>query len=153
MTTISKWYWYAARSDELLIDLDSQTLLEIALKRLAKPELDIRASQMFLTESATKGHFHMAVRLRENVAEVRRMLFQLYLMDHVYRSVKNFDRALNNVSAASLLISPHNWANGGLNRTKFWRSPDAICHCLLAKHKSHKAILSCPAHVTLRSLP
>lgn len=148
--TTEKWFWYVARSDELMIDVDSQVLLEIALKRLAKPELPIKAKSMFVAESQSAGHFHFVVRLRRDVPEFWRMLYQLYLMDHVYRSVKNFERCFNATPGASLLISPHNWIHGGVNGQKFWRSPDAICHCLAAKHKSQKSILTCPAHVALR---
>ena len=135
-----------------MCDLDSQTLLEIALKRLANPELQIEKRSVFVARSGSEGHYHLIVRLVSPRPLLWRMLFQLYLMDQVYRSVKNFDRALRNSPAPSLLISPENWKCNAvtLNSTRFWRNPDAICHCPQAKHKSPKAILTCPAHLRLR---
>lgn len=148
-------YWYVAKNDELMCDLDSQTLLEIALKRLNDPRLpypDLEPRNVFLADSNSPGHYHMVVQIKKNLPEMRRMIFQLYLMDHVYRSVKNLMRALDSKPAPSLLISPHNWLCSGvaLNSGKFWRNPDAVCHCHLSRHKSQEKIWECPAHLQLR---
>ena len=154
MSEKQKWYWYAARADELMVDLDSQTLLEIALKRLAKPDIQFPpVKSVFLSKSFSEGHFHMTVLLKDDYTAVRRMVLQLYLMDHVYRSVKNFMRVLDGSLSPCLLITPYNWRSSGASlngKTKFWREPDALCHCPIQRHKSHKAILTCPAHIRLR---
>lgn len=151
------FYWYVARNDELMCDLDSQTLLEIAMKRLTAPATfeiypDLEPRNVFLADSNSAGHFHMVVQLKQNMPAMRRMIYQLYLMDHVYRSVKNLTRALESKPAPSLLISPHNWLCNGvaLGSVKFWRSPDAICHCHLSRHKSQEKIWECPAHIQIR---
>jgi len=154
MNSKQRWYWYVARADELMVDLDSQTLLEIALKRLANPDIELPPVQtLFVAKSFSEGHFHMVVRLNGEYPAVRRMVFQLYLFDHVYRSVKNFTRLLDCSPAPCLLITPYNWQSSGSSingKVRFWRQPDALCHCLIQRHKSPKAIVKCPAHIKLR---
>lgn len=149
----TKWYWYVARDDELMMDLDGQTLLEIALKRLNKPEYSIPVRRIYVGPSTSKDHYHMAVQLAPDgkYPLLWRLTLQLYLMDHVYRSVKNFTRALTEIPAPSLLISSHNWQiTSTLNSGTFWRAPDALCLCPVQRHKSHEAIWTCPAHTKLR---
>lgn len=144
------WYWYVAREDELMCDLDGGTLLSLALRRLQKPELPIEVREYLVTESTSDDHFHLTVRLASAVPSLYRMVYQLYLYDHTYRSVKNLMRVLQRVEAPSLLISPTNWLKVRPVHGTFWRNPDAICQCELSIHKSQIKIQACPAHLKLR---
>jgi hypothetical protein len=155
---MNRWHWYVARQDELLIDCDSETILQIALKRLQKPAPSLpvhtlAVSDIFVAPSVGEKHFHLAVRLKCGLPVVHRIAWQLYLMDDCYRTVHNLFRSQKKGRAPILLISPHNWLCSGvaLNSTKrFWRSSDAVCFCPLPRHKSPNKILECPAHLKLR---
>lgn len=156
-TLVIRWHWYVARPDELLIDCDSSTLLQIAMKKLAdtsrihsEPALQVKS--IFVANSNKEGHFHVCILLQQPLDVIRLMTWQLYLMDDVNRSVQNFFRAVNNIPAPSLVISPFNWLDDGvaLNGGKFWRSHDAVCFCNSAIHKRSESIRLCPAHQALR---
>ena len=119
------WFWYVARNNELMVDCDGVQLLEIAQKRLARSGLPVDTSVIF--PSQNESHFHLVIKLTEPMNAIERQVWQLFLMDHVYRSVNNLFRALNGTPSPCLLISPRYW-------DRFWRAPDAICHCEM-KHK------------------
>lgn len=135
-----KWFWYVAREDELMIDCDGAILLEIAQKRIARSGLLIKKT--FIVPSSSEDHFHLVVKLSESMGAVERQIWQLFFMDHVYRSVNNLFRALAKTPAPCLLISPHDWkkiseenpTSHSMSQTLFWRCPDAICNCE-GKHK------------------
>jgi hypothetical protein len=138
-----KWFWYVATDRELMMDCDGRTLLEIAMKRLER-DAKFDYDKIFSAPSQSPDHWHLVVRLEEPMEIMRRMVWQLYLMDHVYRSCKNIFRVLDDVPSPSLLISPKPWKN-------FWRKPDASCEC--ESHKNHLKIWDCPAHERLRGEP
>lgn len=159
---MTNWYWYSAKEDEIMVDLDSRVILEMSLRRLQKPDAEFsflkNPRDVFVVPSNSDEHFHVIIRLSESpkgeLGELQRLLCGLYLMDHVYRSAKNIARWIKGIPHPSLLISPHNWTCSGvaLNSTKrFWRNPDAICQCNIQTHKSHTKILECPAHKSLRT--
>jgi hypothetical protein len=154
--SLQRWFWYVARENELMIDCDSKALLEIAMKRLQDTtrigiEEPLSVKDIFLAPSKNSEHFHITVRLNESIDPIRRAIWQLFLFDDVTRSTHNLFRAVNNIPAPSLLISPYNWLNlSTLATVKFWRSHDAVCTCSPLRHKSAKAILECPAHILLR---
>ena len=167
-----RWYWYAAHDDELMMDCDGRHLLEIALKRLersletTKTEFNttLQVRSTFVSHSQNSEHYHFIVRLSSPMDILERIVWQLYFMDHVYRSVKNLFRALDGVKSPSLLISPIRWPYW-INESTFcrempspppekcfWRKPDATCSCPLEKHKSPIEIVKCPAHIKLRGV-
>lgn len=147
---MSRWFWYVAAADELMMDCDGRVLLEIAQSRLQRDLLPVK--QTFVAPSQKQDHFHFVVRLQKPMPVLERMVWQLYLMDHVFRSVKNLFRALEGNPAPSLLISPEDWAHiPRLGWTGwFWRTWDATCDC--PSHKDWKTIDQCPAHYMLRGL-
>lgn len=152
-----KWFWYVARPDELLIDCDSKTLLDLFFRRLERvnPDLpyDLDVKQIFVAESAKENHFHIAVQLEKGIPAIHRAIWQLYLMDDVYRTVNNLWRSiLHTDDSPILIISPKNWLCSGVavNSGKFWRNPDAVCICEREIHKNPKTIWNCPAHLRLR---
>lgn len=171
-STKVKWFWYVAREDELMCDLDSRTLLEIALKRLERHSMDgdtcgewkdsenLNVHSIFVSPSQNPEHYHMVIRLKKPMDTLYRLTWELYFMSHVYRSCKNFFRALEGVPAPSLLISPRQWHTeprlGIINGEEekgvwtFWRKSDAICVCPKENHKNPELILECPAHKKLR---
>ena len=138
-----KWFWYVAREDELMMDLDGRAMLEIMQKRLERNTGRLQPRNLRVYSSHSKEHFHAVIRLRKPMDAIERMVWQLFLMDHVYRSCKNLFRVLKGTPAPSLLISPNRW-------THFWRDADATCGCSRDAHKDHKRILDCPAHFLLR---
>lgn len=141
------WYWYVAQDDELMMDCDGRVLLEIAQSRLQRDLLPVR--QNFVACSQKADHYHFVVRLWEPMPVMERMVWQLYLMDHVFRSVKNMFRVLKESPAPSLLISPSDWQTiQSVSRTPFWRKYDAVCNC--ESHKNWQRINVCPAHTLLR---
>jgi hypothetical protein len=148
-----KWFWYVARNNELMMDLDGRALLEIAVKRLQRHqhartcERVLPYHRTFVAGSHTADHYHLVIRLREPMEILERMVWQLYFMDHTYRSVKNLFRVIDDVRAPSLLISPGKWPVGLVS---FWRPPDAICNCEREIHKNQEKIVFCPAHIKLR---
>lgn len=129
-----KWYWYVAKPDELMMDLDGSILLEICKKRLARSVLKDMIALEYITPSHTPDHWHYTLKLMEDMPPLKRQLWQLYFLDHVYRSLNNCFRVLENVPSPSLLISDHKW-DIGINihlleaGKMFWREPDAICNC------------------------
>lgn len=153
-----KWYWYVARDDELMMDCDGRALLEIAIKRLERSRDRIGPHQIFTTHSNSPDHFHLVVRLGRRMEVLERQVWQLFFMDHVYRSVKNLFRVIEGVPCPSLLISPERWLlsseynppfpDDGYHPPTFWREPDATCRC--KSHKDPKKIWKCPAHKKLR---
>ena len=148
-----KWFWYVARADELMMDCDGHTLLEIAVKRLQRSRDQIDPLQIFVSSSYSTEHFHFIIRLRRKMGALERQIWQLFLMDHTYRSVKNLFRVLHKIPSPSLLISPYEWDTriAQLNPhgcLRFWRKADAICWC--ESHKDPEKIWKCPAHIKLR---
>jgi hypothetical protein len=169
--TAPTWHWYVAQPDELMIDCDARPLLEIAFKRLeriqggenlteqnSKSPFQVRS--IFVTTSQRSDHYHLVIRLSRPMREIDRMVWQLYLMDHVYRSVKNLFRVIYKRPSPCLLISPHVWHQGQPAQINdqfikflgwpFWRHYDATCNCTLDTHKDRVKIQSCPAHIKLR---
>ena len=164
---MTHWHWYVAQDDELMCDLDSRTLLEIALKRLDRvgcfketctsspaegPILFVDST--FLIQSTNEEHYHLVIKLMQPISTIHRLTWELFLMSHTYRTVQNLFRALSNIPAPSLLISPYNWLeeNGKPNAQRFWRSHDAACFCENGIHKNPRMILQCPAHIKLRGV-
>lgn len=153
---MSRWYWYVAQDDELMMDLDGRVLLEIAESRIQRdlvPKGLVR--YIYVTPSQNPDHFHFVVKLWKCMPVMQRMVWQLYLMDHVYRSVKNMFRVLDGTPSPSLLVSPKDWhetppAFNGEHHciVTFWRQWDATCGCV--SHKDAKKIWDCPAHQRLR---
>jgi len=151
------WHWYVARENELLIDCDSRTLLQIAMKRLEdtqrirEAEIPLEVERTFVAPSNNPDHFHFAVLVKNKLSPIVQMTWQLFLMDDVNRSVHNLFRVVNLYKAPSLLISPHNWLTDNRYETNsFWRSHDAVCQCDSRVHKNKDTILQCPAHIRLR---
>lgn len=163
---LTHWYWYAAQDDELMCDLDSRTLLEIALKRLERvgcfketctsspaegPILFVDST--FLSQSTNDEHYHLVIKLLEPIPTIERLTWELFLMNHTYRTVQNLFRMIDGIPSPSLLISPYNWLESQVltgNGTRFWRSHDATCFCKHGIHKNPRTILKCPAHIKLR---
>src|SRR5579863_7506867 len=100
-----KWFWYVAKDDELMMDCDSRTTLEIAMKRLEKARgfedytdrKELLIKEVFVSPSHSKEHFHFVIRLKRPMSVLERMVWQLYFMDHVYRSVKNLFRVVDGI--------------------------------------------------------
>lgn len=122
-----KWFWYVAKPDELMVDLDGAILLAISQKRLERCGLPVLKT--FISPSNSDDHFHLVVKLRYPMEVIERQIWQLYLMDHVYRSVNNLFRAHSGTKGASLLIAPIRWCCSGISQSDFWREPDGICTC------------------------
>jgi|SRR5208283_1939372 len=136
-----KWFWYVARNDELMIDCDGLALVQMALRRLERSNLQF--IKTFVNPSVSPDHFHLVIKLAENMPPMERQIWQLYFMDHVYRSVNNLFRVLYSVKSPCLLISHQKWVE------PFWRPPDMICGCK-EKHSTLGKMKKCKTARMLR---
>ena len=160
---MTHWHWYVAQDDELLIDLDSRVLLEIALKRMRDSSrlevAPLQIDRIFVASSTKPDHFHLAIKMLYPMSVLYRMTWQLFLYDDVNRAVHNLFRALDGNPSPCLIISPSNWLTCSAVALKpeiqvgeFWRSHDAVCTCPVGTHKNRAAIREhCPAHRLLRN--
>src|SRR5258708_20666393 len=74
-------HWYVAQNDELMCDLDSRTLLEIAMKRLERVACFKNGSytspaegrvlfvdSTFLSQSTNDEHYHLVIKLTQPIS-------------------------------------------------------------------------------------
>lgn len=131
-------YWYIARPDELLIDLDRPcdriqgwTRLEYLFEaRLlaALRERKLAVKQVWKAPSIS-GNLHIAVLLAQEMPALERLVWQTWLGSDLLRGRADLMRLAQQHPYPSLLITTARIP---------WRPPDAICRC---RHK----------HVTVRS--
>lgn len=141
-------YWYIARHNELLIDLDDYTRPtrsgapwgEVFFRRRLRDamldgKLDVQ--NVYLSRSNTSGHFHAFVRINQNgkhIGQIQRLVWQLHLGSDLYRGRADLMRAAKDMAYPSLLITSKKLRG-------FWRSYDDRCSCK-QKHITGKS--ECP---------
>jgi hypothetical protein len=138
------WYWYIAREDELLLDLDrperklldGSTFLDTFFwGRLSGAIHDRKLTlagkptdSTVLVKSATPNHMHIYIRLDGKLPLFERMAWQLWLGSDLYRGRADLMRAARGHPHPSLLIEPQ-------IITALWRKPDDQCLCA-RKHRT-----------------
>lgn len=136
-------YWYAARENEIFLDLDSRralrraiSVLLVAVKRQCLP-----IEKMYLYRTKQRGHYHMIVVLR-HVAWLR------WATKHAWSMWMGNDRLRMAYVLARHDDSriPYFWGGGDLLVTSkpYYRAADARCGCK-AKHKPDSVTRRCSA--------
>lgn len=110
---------YFARSNEVLLDIDSDCKFKLFLKRLSKIENLVR--KPIVIESTRLHHFHIFIKLKKRHKFVNLSALQSYLGSDIKRENSNLSRIIAGASKPILLIH--------YSRVKHWRKPDIICSC------------------------
>ncbi len=150
------WYWYAARSNELFLDLDSPEqqrralrVLRLALKdhrrfwsgKSAKLEVDrfrqhLVINVLILMRSVTLGHCHLIVVNNEEFQPMTRVAWSLWLGGDPLRAAYALER-LGRGYCPELIALQYPIQED-------FRQPDAMCPCK-DKHKEERVTKYCPA--------
>lgn len=135
-------YWYVAKSNEFLIDMDKpHKSAAHFLRRLAGAvECAKYSVKSFEAHPSRSGdHLHFLITLENHfLCEVERVVWEIILHSDIYKGCATLMRLTQGVDAADLLITPF----------RFNREPDDVCDC---KEKHAAAIMKdCPAAIRLR---
>lgn len=140
-------YWYIARNDELMVDIDCKPGQPPAKLLLSRSRLMggmgaglLNVKQWGIFYSETVNHYHVIVQLASDLPIVERCAWESRLLDDPYRRDMNLARALYGVTG-SLLITPQ-------RHKGFYREPDYVCSCR-AKHTAEVMGL-CPVAERVR---
>lgn len=139
-------YWYVARQNELLVDIDHRegppVKLGIMRARLlgAIKDEKLFVESAWLWPSTNPLHYHVFVILEYNISTEERLIWESRLMDDPYRNIMNRMRHIRNV-VGSLLISSVEYPMPP-------RLPDYLCSC---EGKHDASVMSlCNVAITLR---
>ncbi len=110
---------YFSRSDEVLLDIDTDSSFRLFLKRLPKIERLVR--KPVVIESTRPHHYHVFIRLKRRHRFVDLSALQVYLGSDVKRELSNLSRIIAGATRPILLIH--------FARVKHWRKPDIVCSC------------------------
>lgn len=129
-------YWYAARPNEIFLDLDNKRAVSRALNVLAiateKRELSVK--QIWMFASGTVGHVHIIIVLRRRLDPIERMAWSLWMANDRLRVAFVLERWLLCVPNADLLVG----------KIRYHRKANDICVCE-GKHKDKTVTGNCPA--------
>jgi hypothetical protein len=135
-------YWYVARSNELLIDMDKPERSCLHFLRRLGGALEYKKfalQRMEIHHSSSGSHLHILLTLENHfMCEVERVVWSIVLHSDIYRGCSTIMRLIHGVDAADLLITPF----------KFERQPDDVCECI-GKHDA-ETMKNCPAGIRLR---
>src|SRR5258708_2258750 len=126
-------YWYIAREDELLLDLDTYMRPtakgapwgEMFFRRRLRDAIangKLEVTGVWLTQSYSKEHYQAVVKLHRTINQMARLVWQLHLGSDLYRGRADMMRAVRGYPSASLLILPSKIKD-------FYRKPDEECTC------------------------
>ena len=111
-------YTYAARSNEFMLDLDSERAYGLFLERLPKVLPLIRRLSVLATRP---HHFHVYGVLRRRHRFVNLSALQTFLRSDPIREVSNMSRMIAGASKPIILIE--------FSRVPNFRGPDLVCAC------------------------
>ncbi len=126
-------YWYIAREDELLLDLDTYMRPtakgapwgEMFFRRRLRDAIangKLEVTGVWLTRSYTESHYQVVIKLYRTMSQMARLVWQLHLGSDLYRGRADMMRAVRGYPSASLLILPSEIID-------FYRKPDEVCIC------------------------
>lgn len=130
------WYWYFARPNELLLDLDSDARLLRAMDNLARAVRIgfLEVKHAYVAESSP-GKYHCFVTLKKPMHALEKVIWQMWLGSDIVREEYNLYRILKKVPNPNLLIRKSGNIMG--------RVSDAVCFCR-EKHKWQRITKHCP---------
>ncbi|MGH8715527.1 MAG: hypothetical protein ACREA9_28955 [Pyrinomonadaceae bacterium] len=135
-------YWYIARQNELLLDIDRAEFLPHLSRRLQGAidceKLAVHSARIF--PSIRNGHFHVFIFLSRALPDPERFIWEIILRSDIYRGCCNLMRWINGIKAPGLLISQYEYI--GI------RKPDYFCLCE-EKH-TNKIMAICPIAKKIR---
>ena len=143
-------FWYFARYNELLLDLDSEYALGCAVLKLRRAiRLVFLDVERYIFFESSPGKFHGFVTLQKNWRYLfyEKTLWRLWLGSDFYRELYSSKRHCNGLSEPDLLIARQDYflrefcGTGKLE--KMDRRPDAECNCK-RKHTGTARALACP---------
>lgn len=130
-------YWYASRSNEIFLDLDSNraTARALSVLRLAIRKKHLAVRQVWLYGTPTAHHAHMIIVLRKHMPWVTRVAWSLWLGNDRLR--------------AAYVLERSRWVPDGLQdllvtKSPYYRQCEAVCKCR-RKHKAKDVTENCPA--------
>ena len=138
-------YWYAARPNEIFLDLDSHRALtrcfDVLYQNFKKrSEEFLPVDSAYLYPSGTANHWHVIVVLRWPLGESKYCLpetktaWALWMGSDRLRAVYTLQRKLRGCVNTDLLVT----------KTAYFRMHDAWCTCK-GKHKPNKVTKNCKA--------
>jgi hypothetical protein len=107
-----------ARSDEAMLDLDSDRSYRLFLKRL--PVILPLILKMVVV-ATRPHHFHVYIKLKRRHRFVDISALQIYLGSDPRRELANLSRIVAGASKPILLIE--------YTKVNHWRKPDIVCSC------------------------
>lgn len=110
---------YFARSNEVLLDIDTESKFRLFLKRL--PKIVHLVRKPIVIEATRPHHYHIFIRLRKRHRFVDLSALQTYLASDIRRENSNLSRIIAGATKPILLIH--------FSKVKHWRKPDIICSC------------------------
>jgi len=133
-------YWYAAKSNEIFLDLDNRRAISRAFNVLSKAVRrgDLHVKGIYIYPSSTKGHVHVIIVLREVMTIIDRLAWSLWMGNDRLRVAFILKRCIDEIPNEDLLMG---------NR-RYHRPPDDICACT-GKHKDMKITGKCEAMARL----
>jgi hypothetical protein len=135
------WYWYAARNDELFIDMDRYTKSIDHVRRRLQGAIEchtLNVRGVYLYPSITKDHAHLIITLWNQLPDVERFAWEMLFHGDIYRAASNMMRWSHLVPYPDILIA----------RSQLHRYPDGMCTCE-SKHK-RAMMLTCDTAQRLR---
>jgi hypothetical protein len=109
---------YFSRSNEVLLDIDSESKYRLFLKRLPKI---LPLILKVIVVSTRLHHYHIYILLKKRHRFVDLSALQVYLGSDPIRELANMSRIIAGASRPMLLIE--------YSRVKNWRDPDFVCAC------------------------
>lgn len=128
------WYWYAAKDNEIFLDLDSRARAGYAFQRLRRAirQQALDVDSVYFYRSQSKNKFHMIVVLRSPMDAMRRTRWAAYMGSDIVRCLYTQERIARGLMWPDILIT----------RREYFRSPDAFCFCA-EKHKARRITQNC----------
>lgn len=138
-------YWYIARSNELLLDLDDYMRPtktgcpwgEAFFRRRLRDAMaagKIQVRDVWLANSSSENHYHAVIRTKNkdfrSRGKLENLIWQLHFGSDLYRGRADLMRYARNFEFPSLLIRSTQFP-------EFYRAPDAVCECA-TKHDTEK---------------
>lgn len=145
-------FWYAAKDNEIFLDLDSNRAVARALSvlRLAIRKRDLPVKAVWLYSTLTTGHAHMIVVLRVKMAWETRLSWSLWLGNDRLRVAYVLERHARSFGCNHNLLKEDGGCGHDLLVTpyEYFRTPDDMCLCE-GKHKDPKITDKCEAMMRL----